>query len=61
MLASSSRPEDREKAREFGSDDYLLKPSDPLKLVEVVRILQEQWLIPVRSRHRNLKNLFSAD
>jgi len=44
ILTSSSRPEDMEKARQLGADDYLLKPSDPLKLVEVVRSLQEHWL-----------------
>jgi CheY-like chemotaxis protein len=49
ILTSSSRPEDREKARELGADDYLLKPSDPLKLVEVVKILHDRWLIPAQS------------
>ena len=44
ILTSSSRPEDVEKARQLGVDDYLLKPSDPLKLVEVVRSLQKYWL-----------------
>jgi len=44
ILTSSSRPEDMEKARQLGADDYLLKPTDPLKLVELVRSLQEQWL-----------------
>ena len=44
ILTSSSRPEDMEKARELGADDYLLKPSDPLKLVEVVRSIEEHWL-----------------
>jgi CheY-like chemotaxis protein len=49
ILTSSSRPEDREKARQLGADDYLLKPSDPLQLVELVKILHQRWLIPVRS------------
>src|SRR6266576_4476924 len=44
ILTSSSRPEDMEKARQLGADDYLIKPSDPLKLVDVVRSLQERWL-----------------
>lgn len=44
MLTSSSRPEDMEKAQGLGANDYLLKPSDPLKLVEVVAILRERWL-----------------
>ena len=44
ILTSSSRPEDMEKARQLGADDYLLKPTDPLKLVELVKSLQEHWL-----------------
>jgi CheY-like chemotaxis protein len=48
ILTSSSRPEDREKARRLGADDYLLKPSDPRKLVELVKMLHDRWLIPAR-------------
>jgi CheY-like chemotaxis protein len=44
ILSSSSRHEDMEKARRLGADDYLLKPFDPLSLVEVVKSLQERWL-----------------
>jgi CheY-like chemotaxis protein len=44
ILTSSSRPEDMENARRLGADDYLLKPSDPLKLVDVVTSLQDRWL-----------------
>jgi len=44
ILTSSSRPEDMENASQLGADAYLLKPSDPLKLLEVVRSLQEHWL-----------------
>jgi CheY-like chemotaxis protein len=44
ILTSSLREEDMEKARELGADDYLLKPSDPLKLVNVVKSLHERWL-----------------
>ena len=44
ILTSSSRPEDMEKARQLGADDYLLKPSNPLKLVEVAMSLHEHWL-----------------
>jgi len=50
MLTSSSRPEDKDKARELGADDYHLKPSDPLKLVAVVKGLHTSWLIPTPSR-----------
>ena len=43
ILTSSSRTEDKEKANQLGADDYLLKPSDPRKLVELVKSLQERW------------------
>jgi hypothetical protein len=32
------------KARQLAADDYLLKPSDPLKLAELVKSLNERWL-----------------
>ena len=44
ILTSSSRAEDKHKAHELGADDYLLKPSDPLELVEVVKSLHKRWL-----------------
>ena len=44
ILTSSSRAEDMERARQLGADDYLLKPSNPLKLVELATSLQEHWL-----------------
>jgi CheY-like chemotaxis protein len=44
IFTSSSRPEDLEKARQLGADDYLLKPSNPRNLVELVRALDERWL-----------------
>lgn len=50
MLTSSSRPEDMEKARLLGANDYLLKPSDPRELVEVVKSLRDRWLGPRRER-----------
>jgi CheY-like chemotaxis protein len=45
MLTSSARQEDMIRARELGADDFLLKPSNPLKLVDVVKLLHERWLI----------------
>jgi DNA-binding response OmpR family regulator len=45
MLTSSAREDDMNKARELGADDFLLKPSNPLKLVDVVNLLHERWLI----------------
>jgi CheY-like chemotaxis protein len=44
MLTSSSRPEDLEKARLLGANDYLLKPSDPRTLVDAVKSLHDRWL-----------------
>jgi len=44
MFTSSSNPTDMEKARQLAADDYLLKPSDPLKLAELVKSLNERWL-----------------
>ena len=44
MLTSSSRQEDMDKARELGADDYLLKPSLPSQLVELVKSIHERWL-----------------
>ena len=44
MLTSSERPDDMEKARQLGADDYLLKPSVPNKLVDLVKSLSERWL-----------------
>jgi len=44
MFTSSSRPEDMEKAQQLGADDYLLKPTNPGRLVELVKSLQERWL-----------------
>ena len=44
ILTSSSRSEDRERASELGADDYLLKPSDPLKLPELAKSLHDRWL-----------------
>ena len=44
IFTSSSRSEDRERARQLGADDYLLKPSDPLKLRELAKSLHDRWL-----------------
>ena len=49
IFTSSSNPADMEKARQLGADDYLLKPSDPLKLGELVKTLNARWL-PQTSR-----------
>ena len=44
MFTSSTRPEDMEKAKQLGADDYILKPSDPLKLGELVNAIHGRWL-----------------
>jgi CheY-like chemotaxis protein len=44
IFTSSSRPEDMEQARLLGADDYLLKPHDPRKLIDVVKSLHDRWL-----------------
>jgi CheY-like chemotaxis protein len=45
MLTSSPRPEDKAKARLLGADGYLIKPSDPRELVELVLSLHDRWLL----------------
>jgi len=44
VFTSSEHPRDKEQARQLGAADYLLKPADPRKYVELVRQLQQQWL-----------------
>lgn len=44
IFTSSSHPEDMEKARQLAADDYLVKPSDPRKLVDLVKSLRDRWL-----------------
>lgn len=44
MLTSSSHPADMEKARHLKANDFLLKPSNPAKLVELVRTIHARWL-----------------
>jgi len=44
MLTSSSRQEDMDKARLLGAADYLLKPSNPRRLIDLVKRLHDRWL-----------------
>jgi CheY-like chemotaxis protein len=44
IFTSSSRPEDMDKARRLDAADYLLKPSEPRKLLELVKDLHTRWL-----------------
>lgn len=54
MLTSSTRSEDMDKARELGADDYLSKPSDPLKLVELVKAFHDRWLSAPAAASRSI-------
>jgi len=49
VISSSGRPEDRERARQLGADDYLVKPASPLRLVDTVQALWARWLDPRRN------------
>jgi CheY-like chemotaxis protein len=49
MLTSSSNPKDMEKARLLAADDYLVKPGDPLQLIELVNSFRDRWLSPQAS------------
>ncbi len=48
ILSSSGRIEDRERARSLGADDYVIKPSSPLRLVDTIGELWQHWLVPRR-------------
>ena len=53
IFTSSSRAEDMEQARLLGADDYLLKPSSPMKLVDFVKSLHDRWLSRQEASARN--------
>ena len=44
VFTSSSRDEDRDKARELGADEFVAKPNSALLFNEVVKALRERWL-----------------
>jgi CheY-like chemotaxis protein len=44
VFSSSTREDDRVKARELGADEFVAKPSSGLKFSEVVERLQQMWL-----------------
>ena len=44
VFSSSTREDDRVKARELGADEFVAKPSSGLKFGEVVEGLQEKWV-----------------
>ena len=53
MFTSSSRQEDIDTARLLGADDYLIKPTDPLQLIDLVKSLDERWLSQQEAPARN--------
>jgi CheY-like chemotaxis protein len=44
VFSSSTRADDRIKAKDLGANDFIAKPSSGLKFGEVVEVLQESWL-----------------
>ena len=44
VFSSSTRDEDRSKARELGANAYMEKPASPLELPTVLQYLKERWL-----------------
>jgi CheY-like chemotaxis protein len=44
IFSSSTRDEDRVKARELGANEFVEKPNSGLKFGDVVKQLQENWL-----------------
>ena len=50
IMSSSGRPEDRERARSLGADDYMVKPASPLLLVETIGEIWTRWLAPREAR-----------
>jgi CheY-like chemotaxis protein len=45
IFSSSGRLEDRQKARELGANEYVLKPATGLHFSDVVREFQQRWLL----------------
>jgi PAS domain S-box-containing protein len=50
MFSSSTREDDRVKAKALGADEFVAKPSSGLKFGEVVEWLRERWLGVARVR-----------
>lgn len=44
MFSSSVRPEDLQRARELGANDYIEKPGSGLDFTEVARELHRSWM-----------------
>jgi CheY-like chemotaxis protein len=44
VFSSSTREDDRARAKELGADEFLAKPSSGLEFGKVVEELQQRWL-----------------
>jgi len=44
ILTSSKMPDDIHKAYSLGANSYLVKPSEPQELIEIVRHIKQYWL-----------------
>src|SRR5438445_10233153 len=44
VLSSSSMPDDKNRAKELGANDYLAKPTGPDDLMTLVKGLDDRWL-----------------
>lgn len=60
IISSSGRPEDIERARALGADDYVVKPTSPNRLAEIAAELWSRWLSPEARAHRNASDAPAA-
>ena len=44
VLSSSTMPDDKNRAKELGANDYLAKPTGPDDLMTLVKGLDDRWL-----------------
>jgi CheY-like chemotaxis protein len=56
VFSSSSRNEDKAKARELGANEYVEKPTSGLLFREVVRGLRERWLAEQPENDQEYRN-----
>jgi CheY-like chemotaxis protein len=46
IFSSSGRLEDRERAQQLGTTDYLLKPTSGMDFAHAARLVADTWLVP---------------
>jgi len=44
VLTSSNVESDVEKAYQLGANSYIVKPSNPMELVEIAKLIRDYWL-----------------